>query len=110
VSGPNIAVVIAIEVEDVGVVGGDDRPAAIDLCADHQQAPLEQLCCLRAEVFEVPPLLGEPGTPIHLRALEQPPGAAATHLPVKRPYILQAPPRSDPVLQLPLAQGPHLEL
>src|SRR5690606_32021242 len=50
------------------------------------------------------------GTPIHLRALEQPPGAAATHLPVKRPYILQAPPRSDPVLQLPLAQGPHLEL
>src|SRR5690606_7415939 len=75
VSRPNIAVMVAVEVENVGVVGGDDRAAAVDLCADNEQAPLKQLCRLWAEVFEIPSFLGEPGTPIHPGALEQAPGA-----------------------------------
>ena len=61
---PHVRVGVAGELEDVGIVGGDDRPAVIDLRPEDQQAPLVQVLDALRQVAEVVRRAVDPRPPV----------------------------------------------
>ena len=53
IARPHVGIGIAGELHDVAVVGGDDRPAVVDLGTADQQAALEEIDDFRREIAEV---------------------------------------------------------
>ena len=71
VAWPHVAIGVAGEFDDVGVVGGEHGAATVDLGAHHQQTAPVQVGDLRREIGEASLLLVDPGRPVGARSFEK---------------------------------------